>query len=1742
LFFCQVKDTINVYSVNINNSPPITSKTTYSLTSNYQRGLMLVGGYYTTGIYTFDTNIAPTVKYASFTDASLNNLPSSLSFNTTNVVLTSYPAADANIYSLSACGYGNELYYNTAYNSAGSSIRKISMGGFAEVTSISVSGLSWYAAVLNWVTTTATSVDIYQCVDASYTILSGTKIASNVSNDYGSTTTGSYLLNNLDASRTYYYALTITGQINVQKTLSITTLVQPIFGGTGGTSAAVTNLSTFDNTGFASPAINGANSKMLLTKTTGMYYSTSSNNGTTWTTPVIIQNTPNVEILQMSLSYKGDIGIALSTSSGNKIYSILWNSTAPVITNTYSLNSSIYVMISLTMDGLFALYSCYAPNALYYARWNFTNNYFDVNTTSLLSTCIAFGSCFTPSSTYFVGQPLNGGIVVLQVNTITPSVSVVKTYTNAQGNPRGVILVGGKQTTGMYTFQNNNTVQYAAFNETNIPNTLSFTSTNILSNFTNPEANALTISACGYGNILYYNKARNTAGSGIYSLPLYAVPSVTSISVSGVSWNVAVLNWVTSVSLSVDIYQCEDASYTILSGTKIASNVSNDYGSSSTGSYLLNNLDASRTYYYALTLSGEINVQKTLSVTTLYEPAFGVAGGTNGTSIISYPYTGYGSPVINGANTKMLFYTGPSDPSPSTRLKILYTSRASTSDQWSTPLPIPGLSLPALISTGSMSYKGDYAMILMDLIYPARTEASIYIIYWNGNIPSYSKQDLSYCTMVNMTMDGTFALASNRVTGKVYYSKLNLITNQFSTFTYTDLSLNPGIAYAGCFNSSGTIYVGTCENKTIKVLNVNTSTSSVTLYATYTVSQMSDGTNSRGLILVGGKTSRGIYLFQNSVKPYYLPFDETSLPVSGSSLPAITTNILNNWPIGDLTQVTNSSFINNILYYNNGFNTSGSTITPLRVGDVPSISSFTASGVSWYAALLNWVSNGTTSVDIYQCVDASYTILSGTKIASNVSNDYGSTTTGSYLLNNLDASRTYYYAITIYNQTTKLQTLSFTTSSQPIFGGVGSSSSNVFTLEYTSYSSPAVNGLYNKMLVSTKSPSRLYYSTSTNNGGSWAAPVSFFTPSGEINMKQLSYKGDIGLILDYNNDNTKIYTINWNSTIPTYTLIQTLSTCSMISMTMDGLFALASVYSTGKLYYSKSNKTTKTFNTFTDTGVDLGTNLGYSWNGCFNTSATLFIGQCYNSNLIKVVKIDTNALTFSIIKTYNVTMYTQRGLICVGGYNTTGIYMWQGTSSTSYASFNDISVNNLQNDLSFSNINILTNFPTNGANNMFNQSACGYGNTLYYNTAYSSQGSSIKKIELSVSIQLSVSGVNWYAAVLNWVTSVSMSVDIYQCTNSSYNIGTGTKIASNVSNDYGSTSTGSYLLNNLNSSTTYYYAITIYNQTTKQQTLSFTTLAQPSFQGNGTNVTQILSNIQLVYASPAVNAAYTKMLYATPTSLNYCTSTNGGITWTNKGVVPGAGTTGVVQLSLSYKGDIGFYYDNSSNLYTVNWSGSDPSVSLIQNITSINMTCMNMNGTLAVIGSFQSPKFHFSTLDTSTQKFKTFTDTGLRVTLSDITNAIPQFTWGGCFNPSSTKFIGLDHTERNGYYHICVISIENPNSSTPTFTFTKSYRYSYWGYERGLIMFGGYSTSLAKYNTTRIYVWNAKTVVKYVDLDEDNLPAQNTILSFTGCLSNVETTIDTNILTISSTGYGNYLYYYSPINSTTCHLNRIQMF
>ena len=368
------------------------------------------------------------------------------------------------------------------------------------------------------------------------------------------------------------------------------------------------------------------------------------------------------------------------------------------------------------------------------------------------------------------------------------------------------------------------------------------------------------------------------------------------------------------------------------------------------------------------------------------------------------------------------------------------------------------------------------------------------------------------------------------------------------------------------------------------------------------------------------------------------------------------------------------------------------------------------------------------NMDIYQCVDNTYGI-SVSPIASNVAYDPSFNTTGSYLISNLNASTTYYYAITATGSKTVLQTLTFQTSTQPTFGGTGGTASIVFSnFSNSGWAAPCVNAENSKM-IAFKRGDGLYYATSSNNGTTWSGLSLFYSYTGDINYASLSYKGDIGLIIEIG-ANRYISTIKWNGLTPSCTSNSTNSGSAewtSVNTIMDGKFAIATQYGTGDVYYSNFNNGTGDFDTFTKSNYTLGTYNGFNWNGCFNSSSTIFIGTGYLSNIIKVLKIDRSASTPSISLLASFTLSSSvlnstignAGIFLVGGKNSTGIYIFQN-KTVSYSAFDDSSLNNIPN-LTLSFNTKLTNYGqslTTEPSGLYSMSSIGYGNKLYYYTGY----------------------------------------------------------------------------------------------------------------------------------------------------------------------------------------------------------------------------------------------------------------------------------------------------------------------------------------------------------------------------------------------------------------------------------------
>jgi hypothetical protein len=336
----------------------------------------------------------------------------------------------------------------------------------------------------------------------------------------------------LSQNTTYTFNIKLTGQSYTLKTLNFTTPSMPSFGGNGSIN---TSIMTFPYTGPSSPVVNADYSRMILNKmgaNAGVFYSTY--NGSTWSTPVSFY-TPR-EIFQTCLSYKGDIGMFLDTNRNtpttNNICTFSWPyGSTPTITSTVNLAN--INTIAMTIDGKFAV--SFDTSGCYYSRLNSSTNSFSTFTSVSLSLIVYYSCCFNNSSTAIVCQN-DTGLYVYSINNITtgtPSFILKKTYLNNNQIQRGLILVGGYYTTGIYNFNTDNSsgklyIKYASFSDislgsvdtssNNLQGTVTFE--NSLSSFSFNDANIFMLSSIGYGNILYYSTLYNNATSYIYKITM----------------------------------------------------------------------------------------------------------------------------------------------------------------------------------------------------------------------------------------------------------------------------------------------------------------------------------------------------------------------------------------------------------------------------------------------------------------------------------------------------------------------------------------------------------------------------------------------------------------------------------------------------------------------------------------------------------------------------------------------------------------------------------------------------------------------------------------------------------------------------------------------------------------------------------------------------------------------------------------------------------------------------------------------------------------------------------------------------------------------------------------------------------------------------------------------------------------------------------------------------------------------
>lgn len=115
-----------------------------------------------------------------------------------------------------------------------------------------------------------------------------------------------------------------------------------------------------------SVSVNQLQTKMMVASTLGLWYSTSSDGGTTWAALTLVQSQSGQSSVQISAD--GTKGVVFINSYP---YYFTWTGGAPVLTQLNSTQNTGYWNLSLTPNGQYALISGVGISH-YYAYWNGT--------------------------------------------------------------------------------------------------------------------------------------------------------------------------------------------------------------------------------------------------------------------------------------------------------------------------------------------------------------------------------------------------------------------------------------------------------------------------------------------------------------------------------------------------------------------------------------------------------------------------------------------------------------------------------------------------------------------------------------------------------------------------------------------------------------------------------------------------------------------------------------------------------------------------------------------------------------------------------------------------------------------------------------------------------------------------------------------------------------------------------------------------------------------------------------------------------------------------------------------------------------------------------------------------------------------------------------------------------------------------------------------------------------------------
>ena len=253
------------------------------------------------------------------------------------------------------------------------------------------------------------------------------------------------------ASPTSGSVSTLPGTIQSFTTINSTSAMTTVFSGLSFTTYA----------GMGSVAVDMMQSRMLFVCNAGLYYSTSSDSGTTWSALTLFKSFASYtgdNNLCVSLCNDGTKGI--SCGHNKDVYSISWTGSAPIATVIGNLTSIWFSGSTTSHDGLISMLCATTQGTnpgIYYSFWNSTNNQY--NAPVIISGLSGTHASITMSQdklTLISETQWPFSYATLSWNGQTPTVVTNWTSTSVTVANASVCFLGGSTTDSPKYFLTNN--------------------------------------------------------------------------------------------------------------------------------------------------------------------------------------------------------------------------------------------------------------------------------------------------------------------------------------------------------------------------------------------------------------------------------------------------------------------------------------------------------------------------------------------------------------------------------------------------------------------------------------------------------------------------------------------------------------------------------------------------------------------------------------------------------------------------------------------------------------------------------------------------------------------------------------------------------------------------------------------------------------------------------------------------------------------------------------------------------------------------------------------------------------------------------------------------------------------------------------------------------------------------------------------------------------------------------------